>query len=111
MIISHVFDGAGDGVLRVTILRDLDITNRAAAALQIEALVSAHRPGSVVVELPAGTPSPATLSALARAQRMCQSLAIPLTATGPDASEPEPTLESIGSPGTRRLMFGARRDR
>ncbi|MFG2331554.1 hypothetical protein ACGFMM_18205 [Streptomyces sp. NPDC048604] len=109
MIISHVFDG--DGVLRVTILKDLDITNRAAAALQIEALVSAHRPSSVTVELPAGTPSPATLSALARAQRMCQSLAIPLTAGGPDASEPP--LEGIGtrSPGTRRLTFGARQDR
>ncbi|WP_418955680.1 hypothetical protein [Streptomyces tritici] len=108
MIISHVFDG--DGVLRVTILRDLDITNRAAAALQIEALVSAHRPSAVVVELPVGPPSPATLSALARAQRMCQSLAIPLTATGPGATEPAPEGVATRTPGTRRLTYGARQD-
>ncbi|MEU8527710.1 MULTISPECIES: hypothetical protein [Streptomyces] len=107
MIISHVID---DGVLHVKILRDLDITNRAAAALQIEALVSAHRPASVTVELPAGPPSPATLSALARAQRMCQSMSVPLTATSPGSSEAY--LEGIGAgnPGSRRLHFGARQD-
>ncbi|HEY9375166.1 hypothetical protein [Streptomyces sp.] len=109
MIISHVIDE--DGILHVKILRDLDITNRAAAALQIEALVFAHRPSAVTVELPAGQPSPATLSALARAQRMCQSLAVPLTATGPDSSEPYLEGVGTGGAGARRLHFGARQDR
>ncbi|MFI8292079.1 hypothetical protein EAO71_33440 [Streptomyces sp. ms191] len=82
MVIGHTL---ADGVLQVRLLRELDITTRAAAALEIEALVAAHRPDQVLVELPSPVPSPATFSALARARRMCQSLGIPLTATGPGA--------------------------
>ncbi|MFF8835068.1 hypothetical protein [Streptomyces sp. NPDC015130] len=79
MLISHT---VRHHVLHVALHRDLDVTNRAAAALQIQALVQTHRPSSVVIALPAADPTPATLSALARAHRMCGSLDIPLTLTG-----------------------------
>ncbi|WP_306326083.1 hypothetical protein [Streptomyces venezuelae] len=79
MLISHA---VRHPVLHVTLHRDLDVTNRAAAALQIQALVQMHRPDRVVVAVPAADPTPATLSALARAHRMCASLGIPLALTG-----------------------------
>ncbi|MFD7261489.1 hypothetical protein [Streptomyces sp. NPDC059874] len=80
MVISHHI--AAD-TLHVKILHELDVTNRSAAALQIENLVHTHRPSQVAIELPTDAPSPMTFSALARTHRMCQSLGIPLTATGP----------------------------
>ncbi|MFB7511947.1 MULTISPECIES: hypothetical protein [unclassified Streptomyces] len=79
MFISHI---VRHEVLHVTLHRDLDVTNRAAAALQIQALVQDHRPTRVVIAVPAADPTPATLSALARAHRMCASLGIPLALTG-----------------------------
>ncbi|MEU5217036.1 hypothetical protein AB0G79_12685 [Streptomyces sp. NPDC020807] len=79
MLISHT---VRHEVLYVTLHRDLDVTNRAAAALQIQALVQDHRPARVVIAVPAADPAPATLSALARAHRMCASLGIPLALTG-----------------------------
>ncbi|MEU6879478.1 hypothetical protein [Streptomyces sp. NPDC046712] len=79
MLMSHAMDHA---VLRVTLHRELEVTNRAAVALQIQALVHAHRPAEVIVELPTADPSPATLSAIARTRRMCQSIGVPLTLTG-----------------------------
>ncbi|MGW0120412.1 hypothetical protein [Streptomyces sp. NPDC003327] len=88
MLISHA---VRHDVLHVEIGHELDVTNRAAAALQIQLLVQTHRPARVVVALPATDPAPATLSALARAHRMCDSLGIPLTLTN-------------ASPRTRRLL-------
>ncbi|WP_329111921.1 hypothetical protein [Streptomyces sp. NBC_01353] len=49
------------------------------ATLQIQTLVDVHRPNPVVLELPNGAPSAATVSAVARAKRMCGSISIPLT--------------------------------
>ncbi|MFD3531238.1 hypothetical protein [Streptomyces sp. NPDC058664] len=79
MLISHA---VRHQVLHVTLHRDLDVTNRAAGALQIQALVQAHRPTRVVIAVPSADPTPATLSTLARAHRMCESLGIPLSLSG-----------------------------
>ncbi|WP_051820333.1 hypothetical protein [Streptomyces flavochromogenes] len=88
MVISHTL---ADGVLYVTLPPDLDVTERAAAALETEVLVHAHRPRLVQVTLDGTAPSPASLSALARARRMCAGLGIPLTITavGPATTEPD----------------------
>ncbi|MET9621774.1 hypothetical protein ABZZ37_13530 [Streptomyces sp. NPDC006464] len=104
MVIDHTL---ADGVLQVRLLRELDITTRAAAALEIEALVAGHRPDQVLVELPSPVPSPATFSALARARRMCQSLGIPLTTTGPGADWDR----RAARPDPVRLETGSRQDR
>ncbi|MFE1232506.1 hypothetical protein [Streptomyces sp. NPDC058745] len=100
MLLSH---DAHDGALRITLHRNLDITNRAAAALQIEALIAAYRPARVVIELTSTPPSLATLSAIARAKRMCEGLDIPLalveTAAGPvPTAGPDPVREAGGDP-------------
>ncbi|MEU0404780.1 hypothetical protein ABZ318_32105 [Streptomyces sp. NPDC006197] len=79
MLISHA---VRHDALHVTLHRDLDVTNRAAAALRIEALVQEHRPARVVIVVPSADPSPATFSALARAHRMCVGLGVPLTLSG-----------------------------
>ncbi|MFF0201404.1 hypothetical protein [Streptomyces sp. NPDC005017] len=76
MLTSHSLDG---DTLHVTLRHSLDIATRAAAALEIEALVHAHRPRQVVVQVPAGEPTPATLSTVLRAHRMCAGLGVPLT--------------------------------
>ncbi|MEU9703336.1 hypothetical protein [Streptomyces sp. NPDC047981] len=76
MLLTHHIDV---GTLRVTLHQGLDVTNRAAAALFIQALVDAHRPAAVVLDLPGGPASAATMSAVARAKRMCDSLSIPFT--------------------------------
>ncbi|MFE0582595.1 hypothetical protein [Streptomyces sp. NPDC058874] len=108
MVISHHI---ADGTLRVRILHELHVTDRAAAALQIESLVHTHRPTRVTVELPSRSPSPMTLSALARARRMCQSLHIPLTATGPGEQAPLPLFgREAGADGPRPMEHGARHD-
>ncbi|MFF8277327.1 hypothetical protein ACF05T_14640 [Streptomyces lateritius] len=104
MLISHI---AREGTLHVTLNQHLDITNRAAAALQIEALVYAHQPAEVTLELPAGETTPATLSAVARARRMCQSIGVPLTLTGSGASLAD---RNAGPASPRRLEYGARQD-
>ncbi|MFI8293691.1 hypothetical protein ACIGBL_31600 [Streptomyces sp. NPDC085614] len=104
MVISHTLR---DDVLRVTVLRELDVTTRAAAALQVEALVAAHHPRRVLVALPTATPSPATLSALARVHRMCRSLGIPISATGPGAAWDQDS----GVHASERMETGARRER
>ncbi|MFI9117368.1 hypothetical protein [Streptomyces venezuelae] len=80
MLISHVFE---DRVLHVTLLRDLDVAGRAAAALHIETLLSAHCPRHVRIQLPTIDPSPASLSVLARARRLCEGLGVPLSVVGP----------------------------
>ncbi|MFI0924793.1 hypothetical protein ACH4TP_12795 [Streptomyces sp. NPDC021012] len=79
MLISHA---VRHDALHVTLHRDLDVTNRAAAALRIQALVEEHRPARVVIAVPAADPSPATLSALARTHRMCAGLGVPLALSG-----------------------------
>lgn len=76
MLLTHHIDV---GTLHVTLHQGLDVTNRAAAALLIQALVDAHRPRAVVLALPGGPASAATMSAVARAKRMCDSLSIPFT--------------------------------
>ncbi|MFE0775661.1 hypothetical protein [Streptomyces sp. NPDC058861] len=80
MLLSHAFE---DGVLHLRLLRELDVTSRAAAALEIEAVVSAYRPDRVLLEFPSPCPSPASFSALARARRMCASLGVALVVSGP----------------------------
>ncbi|MER7521088.1 hypothetical protein ABZ135_21340 [Streptomyces sp. NPDC006339] len=80
MLISHAFE---DGVLHLSLLRDLDVTSRAAAFLETEALLYAHRPRHVRIQLPTSDPSPASLSTLSRARRICETLGIPLTVVGP----------------------------
>ncbi|MFD5620658.1 hypothetical protein [Streptomyces yangpuensis] len=108
MVISHHL---ADGTLHVKILHELHVTDRAAAALQIESLVHAHRPARVVVELPSRSPSPMTFSALARARRMCQSLGIPLAATGPGEQVPLPLFgHEADAARPRSLEHGARHD-
>ncbi|MFE2560194.1 STAS domain-containing protein [Streptomyces sp. NPDC059352] len=82
MLINHT---VRHDVLHVTLHRDLDVTNRAAVALQVQALVQEHRPSRVIIAVPTAEPTPATLSALARAHRMCASLGIPLTLSGASA--------------------------
>lgn len=103
MLITHTLDR---GTLGVKIHHDLDITNRAAAALQIEALVAAHRPDRVLLELPTDEPSPATLSAMARAHRMCRSLNVAFTVTGADLH-----FQETRDQAPARLDSGARRHR
>ncbi|MCX5395265.1 hypothetical protein ABZY68_08225 [Streptomyces sp. NPDC006482] len=81
MLIGHNVE---DGVLHLEILRDLDISSRAAATLEIEMLLFTHRPYSRVrVQLPTCDPSPASLSVLARARRLCGRRGIPLAVVGP----------------------------
>ncbi|MET7543973.1 hypothetical protein [Streptomyces sp. NPDC005507] len=79
MLISHRVDG---DTLHVTLHHNLDVNTRAAAAVEIEALVHTHTPRRVTVQVPAGEPTPATLSVVVRAHRMCKSLDIPLSLTG-----------------------------
>lgn len=79
MPISHRVDG---DTLHVTLHHSLDVRTRAAAAAEIEDLVHTHQPRTVTVQVPASEPTPATLSVVVRAQRMCQSLDIPLSLTG-----------------------------
>ncbi|MDX2560907.1 hypothetical protein PV371_14760 [Streptomyces sp. TX20-6-3] len=85
MLISHVFE---DRVLHVTLLRDLDVTGRAAVALHIETLLATHGPRHVRIQLPTSDPSPASLSVLARARRLCEGLGTPLTVVGPTRIAP-----------------------
>ncbi|MER8232907.1 hypothetical protein ACIRQY_02550 [Streptomyces sp. NPDC101490] len=82
MLIGHVLR---HHVLYVTLHHELDVTTRAAAALQIQTLVQAHRPARVVLALPGADPTPATLSALARTRRLCAGLHVPLVLTGASA--------------------------
>ncbi|MFF1400064.1 hypothetical protein ACFVZD_40545 [Streptomyces sp. NPDC058287] len=79
MLISHSVDG---DTLRLALHQSVDVHARAAAAKEIEALVHTHRPGRITVQVPAGEPTPATLSVAVRAHRMCKSLDIPLSLTG-----------------------------
>ncbi|MFE5028298.1 hypothetical protein ACFRAO_34620 [Streptomyces sp. NPDC056656] len=79
MLISHSVDG---GTLRVALHHSVDVNTRVAAAVEIEALVHTHRPRRVTVQVPAGEPTPATLSVVVRAHRMCKGLDIPLSLSG-----------------------------
>ncbi|MFD3533290.1 hypothetical protein [Streptomyces sp. NPDC058664] len=76
MFLSHHLDG---GTLILTLHRQLDVANRAAAALRIQDLIDAHRADDVVLELPGGPPTAATVSAVARAKKACDNASIPLT--------------------------------
>ncbi|OKJ65336.1 hypothetical protein AMK27_06065 [Streptomyces sp. CB02009] len=69
-------------VLALRLRADLDVTARAAAALRVERLVLAHRPGGVRLHLAAGYATGASLSVLARVRRLCEGLDIPLVVTG-----------------------------
>ncbi|MEV4192434.1 hypothetical protein [Streptomyces toxytricini] len=107
VVITHHL---AEGALHVQVPQELDVGNRAAAALEIEALVHAHRPGRVVVRLPSRHPSPMTFSALARVHRMCRSLGIPLTTTGPDGEAPPEPLGLALPDRPHQLEHGARHD-
>ncbi|MFJ8132371.1 hypothetical protein [Streptomyces hydrogenans] len=93
VLLAHHRDG---DTLVVELRRELDVTTRAPAVLRIHALVAAHRPRRVRLRLSSEHPGPATLSALARARRLCDALGVPLTAV---AGERPGTLRL---PGTRR---------
>ncbi|MFD8415974.1 MULTISPECIES: hypothetical protein [unclassified Streptomyces] len=108
MVISHHIT---EDTLHVEIPHELDVTNRSAAAFQIEALVHAHNPRQVTIHLPTSAPSPMTFSALARAHRMCQSLGIAFTATGPGGrTSLMPVDATAGTVRPRRLEHGTRHD-
>ncbi|MEU3607412.1 hypothetical protein AB0E83_18500 [Streptomyces sp. NPDC035033] len=92
MLLTHRRDG---GLLVVHLRQELDVTTRAAAALRIEALVAAHRPRRVRLVLPSDRPAPATLSALARARRMCEGLGVPLTAGSPGTADAPGTAPGL----------------
>ncbi|RSN18398.1 hypothetical protein DMH25_01420 [Streptomyces sp. WAC 01325] len=77
MLTGYSVDG---DTLHVILHCNLDITTRAAAALEIEALIRSHGPRRVTVEVPGEEPTSATLSAVLRARRMCRNLGIPLEA-------------------------------
>ncbi|MFB7713531.1 hypothetical protein [Streptomyces sp. NPDC056105] len=79
MLVSHSVDG---DTLHMTLHHSVDAHTRTAAAAAIEALVHTHRPRRVTVQVPAGEPTPATLSLAVRAHRMCKNLDIPLSLTG-----------------------------
>jgi len=79
MLISHSVDGE---TLHVRLHHNVDVTTRAAAAVEIEALIHAHRPRRVTVQVAAGEPTPATLSVVVRAHRLCKNLDISLSLTG-----------------------------
>ncbi|RVU15906.1 hypothetical protein EOT10_38025 [Streptomyces antnestii] len=79
MLISHSVDG---DALHVTLHHNLDVNTRVSAAVQIEALVHTHKPRHVTVQVLAGEATPATLSVVVRAHRMCKGLDIPLDLTG-----------------------------
>ncbi|WP_329583057.1 hypothetical protein [Streptomyces sp. NBC_01361] len=79
MLTSHSVDG---DALHVTLHHHLDVNSRAAAAVEIEALVHTRQPCRVTVQIPAGEPTPATLSVLVHAHRTCKNLNIPLSLTG-----------------------------
>ncbi|MFH9725994.1 hypothetical protein ACH4M4_23975 [Streptomyces sp. NPDC017254] len=85
MLVGHAVE---DGTLHIRLLRDLDVAGRAAAALQVEMLLYAHRPRHVRLRLPTSAPSPASLSVIARARRLCEGLGIPLTVVGAAESAP-----------------------
>lgn len=85
MLIGHNVE---DGVLHLEIRHDLDISSRAAATLEIEMLLFTHRPyDRVRVQLPTADPSPASLSVLARARRICGRRGVPLAVVGPPARD------------------------
>ncbi|MFJ3987740.1 hypothetical protein ACIPWY_03605 [Streptomyces sp. NPDC090032] len=79
MLISYSVDG---DALHMRLHDNVDVNSRAAAAVEIEALVHTHRPRRVTVQVTEGEPTPATLSVVVRAHRMCKSLDIPLSLTG-----------------------------
>jgi hypothetical protein len=74
MLISHTMES---GIMSLKLCCQLDVTNRAAAVLDIQGLLYAHRPSRVVIELPPNTPSSATLSTMLRTERLCGTLGIP----------------------------------
>ncbi|MFF0476418.1 hypothetical protein [Streptomyces sp. NPDC004284] len=75
MLFSHEYE---DGVLHLSLHRDLDVTSRAAVAMHAEMLLHAHRPRLVRFQLPTAEPSPASLSVLARFRRLCEALGTPM---------------------------------
>ncbi|MGW8358836.1 hypothetical protein [Streptomyces wedmorensis] len=88
MLLSHE---VRDGALRITLHRDLDIADRAAAVVRIEMLIAAYRPAAVIIALPRTPPSAATLSVIARTKRRCEGLDVPLGlagSSGPVTSTP-----------------------
>uniref|UniRef100_UPI003F491CCF hypothetical protein n=1 Tax=Streptomyces sp. CA-141956 TaxID=3240051 RepID=UPI003F491CCF len=76
------------GVLHLAFPGNLDVQGRAAAALEVETLLFAHRPQRLQIQLPAAEPTSAALSVLARVRRLCEGLGIPLTVYGPARTKP-----------------------
>ncbi|MEV8629212.1 hypothetical protein [Streptomyces sp. NPDC051079] len=96
MPVEHAADG---GILALSVPSDLDVTNRAAAALQLETLVLAYRPLGVHLHLPHGPATRPTLSVLARVRRLCEALGIPLVLT----DRPWPPPASVRAAGPLAL--------
>ncbi|MEU7297049.1 hypothetical protein AB0A76_28245 [Streptomyces exfoliatus] len=89
-----------DRVLHVTLPCDLDVTTRAAATLEARALIYAHRPRLVRVQLDGPDPSPASLSTLARARRTCERLGIPSPSSALPPRIPAPRPHTRPCEGT-----------
>ncbi|MFF9853068.1 hypothetical protein [Streptomyces litmocidini] len=88
MVIGHSVE---DGVLHLSFPHDLGVADRAAAVLEIEALLLTHRPQRVRMQLPTANPSTPSLSVLARTRRLCEHLGALLTVVGPTPLAPPAT--------------------
>ncbi|MFD8779780.1 hypothetical protein [Streptomyces sp. NPDC059916] len=100
---SHSVDG---DALHVTLHHNVDVNTRVAAAVEIEALVHTHRPSRVTVQVPAGEPTPATLSVLVRRDFTASR---PGTRLVGDMTEP-PAHTTSPAPG-RSVLHAGRRPR
>ncbi|MFC9593885.1 hypothetical protein ACFTUC_29395 [Streptomyces sp. NPDC056944] len=103
MLVEHTAEG---GTLALSLAPDLDVSGRAAAALRIQALVLAYRPGLVRVHMTPGLPSTAALSVLARLRRLCEGLGIPLALSCPPAA----TMHGHGDADGHPAVAGAVRE-
>lgn len=76
-----------NGVLIIRLRADLDIGDRAAAAWAIDGLLAAHRSSPVVLELSDAPVSPAAVSTVVRAHRMCRDAGVALAVVAPGAED------------------------
>ncbi|MGW7456328.1 hypothetical protein [Streptomyces sp. NPDC054797] len=84
-MLTHAFD---QGVLVISFHGEIGIGDRAAVALETEHLVQTRRPHCVVVEL-ADSASPAEVSLVLRAHRLCGQWGVPLAVvtSAPEAQQ------------------------
>ncbi|CAM5279086.1 hypothetical protein SAVIM338S_00108 [Streptomyces avidinii] len=88
---------ADDGVLIISLSADLAIDGRAAAVWAIDDLLSAHRPSSVILELTGAPVSPAAVSTVVRADRMCGDAGVRLAVVAPRAEARRALASGLGA--------------